>query len=458
MFYLLLLFIVADTLYSFAQHYTSNLDGDLAESIVPSPMIKEVYGDPFGIEILKTKTPHSNPNRYFSHAMMSVWFRSVPHFLQKFTTPINSVFAACAIFKIIVQLLILFLLVKYVTQKGASASETLIAMALVVPMFQIHGYKQYMGIVDDSTSYVFFYALPLALLALYYLPVYRTEDFSKPILKNPVWKAFYLLLAIPVCFSGPLNPGVILVINLLLGIRILSIKGKFKDKISASQFFFLFYISLLACYSLYIGSFNSMNNLSVGLMERFSKLPAGIGFLISGKLGWPVLLSATVFNVFYIKRNLLSAEGAMKWLDRSKWILLFAIIYILLLPFGGYREYRPNVIRYDTIMPVTLMVIFLFAGTSLYILSQPIISIGKYYLVPLAACLILTLADAPKFNTNIKQREAITAITTSTDSVVYLKEDYLLLSWQKIKDAEDSKINVELLRIWNIEAKPYVND
>lgn len=51
-----------------------------------------------------------------------------------------------------------------------------------------------------------------------------------------------------------------------------------------------------------------------------------------------------------------------------KWIGVFSLFYILLLPLGGYRDYRPNVLRHDTILPITLSLIFVLVK-QLFILS-----------------------------------------------------------------------------------------
>ena len=56
-----------------------------------------------------------------------------------------------------------------------------------------------------------------------------------------------------------------------------------------------------------------------------------------------------MLNIFFILRKKQNENGK-KLISRVKWIALFALIYILILPLGGYREYRPNIIRGDTLL------------------------------------------------------------------------------------------------------------
>jgi hypothetical protein len=49
------------------------------------------------------------------------------------------------------------------------------------------------------------------------------------------------------------------------------------------------------------------------------------------------------------------------------WIGIFTFMYIMLLPFGGYRPYRPRIIRYDTFMPVTIALIYYFGASTYFI-------------------------------------------------------------------------------------------
>ena len=111
---LLVFLLLLDTGYSFVQHYYMHLDGDMAESILPSGSIQKIIEDPLGLKVLLSGEVYSNPNRFFAHWPMLVYFKSIPFLLQQITTPINSIYLSCALAKIMTQLLLVFLLASYI--------------------------------------------------------------------------------------------------------------------------------------------------------------------------------------------------------------------------------------------------------------------------------------------------------------------------------------------------------
>ncbi|MBW6535718.1 MAG: hypothetical protein K0B11_11960 [Mariniphaga sp.] len=96
--------------FSFFQYYNSPLQGDLAGHVLPDKLIQPVFDDPFGFQLLKTGEPHSNPNRFFSHWAVAMYFQYFPLWLQNFTNPINSVYLASAIAKLVIQVLFIYIL------------------------------------------------------------------------------------------------------------------------------------------------------------------------------------------------------------------------------------------------------------------------------------------------------------------------------------------------------------
>ena len=96
-------------------------------------------------------------NRYFAHWTFFTYFNRVPILLQSFVEPIESVYLACTIAKLFIQILILSLLALYIAGKRKIVSiDFLIAAVLVIPLFQTNGYRSYMGIIDPSITYTFF--------------------------------------------------------------------------------------------------------------------------------------------------------------------------------------------------------------------------------------------------------------------------------------------------------------
>jgi len=105
------------------------------------------------------------------------------------------------------------------------------------------------------------------------------------------------------------------------------------------------------------------------LWDLYLRLPIGIYYLLTQKLGFPILLLILAINSLIIRYKINTPEGKTI-LKLFKWIGLFALIYILFLPFGGYRDYRPNILRYDTILPITISLVFIFAKTTIFILRH----------------------------------------------------------------------------------------
>jgi hypothetical protein len=155
-------------------------------------------------------------------------------------------------------------------------------------------------------------------------------------------------------------------------------------------------------------------------------------------------------NVIIIRIHYKSAEGR-KILNLTKWIGIFAIIYILLLPLGGFRYYRENVIRYDTIMPVTLGLIFVFGSTTFYLLKNISKKHEKIYILGIIA-LLLIFTNADRLNTKLYEceRKALETIARSPDKIVVLDCDCPVMDWQKMDDYRQSGRNARLFEYWNI--------
>lgn len=142
-----------------------------------------------------------------------------------------------------------------------------------------------------------------------------------------------------------------------------------------------------------------------------------------------------------------------------KWIGVFSLFYILLLPLGGYRDYRPNVLRHDTILPITLSLIFVFGQTTLYIIYK-LSKQQRYRYLPLIALVlfIFTFSDQLPIK-NSCDRKALELIANSNNEEVKIQNNCKLLSWKIIDSPKDSELSSELLKRWNIikQDKLYYN-
>jgi hypothetical protein len=318
-----------------------------------------------------------------------------------------------------------------------------------------------MGIIDPSITYTFFYALPCAILLLFYLPFYFDFVYGTALLKKWFVKIFVFALAIYVVFDGALNPGIILTITILYGLKSFLMTDKYLSivkrvfqtfqVIPKTNLFFFSLISLLSLYALYIGTNNSIFlGETISISERYARIPKGILTIVTQKIGFPIFLIVIGINIFLLRRNIQNNE-INKTLRIFSWIGLFALFYILLLPLGGYKEYRPYILRYDTIMPITLGLIFIYAMSSYQLIKH---FIGKRKYLYLALTFVFTFvfsnADKLELNKNTCEKLALEKISKSNDKVVFVDNDCTVLSWDKITDSTKSTLNGQLLKKWKI--------
>lgn len=464
-FYLLLIFIVADIGYSFVQHLQTVLDGDMAECILPSNEYKKIFQDPLGISVITQNASYPNPNRFFCYFMFSNYFKSIPFILQNFVSPIDSVYLASAIAKILIQVSILFLLGFYITGRRTVFKEDfLIAIALITPLFQTNGYHSYMGIIDLSITYTFSYALPCLWLLIFYLPFYDSSFFDKKVTSKKVILTLLIVFTLFITLNGPLNPGVILVISLLylwhqfkLNFSLSSDTSIIRkivnalDKIPKAHLFFFSLACILSLYSLYIGNSSSLFlSIRIPVLHRYLRLPEGLYYLLSQKIGYPLLLIMIGINAFLIHRNYKTIEG-IKILKMLKWIGLFSFLYILLLPLGGYRTYRPDLIRYDSIMPISLALFFIYGLSTCFLVKNLSNNKRKIFLLCIICfSFIFTFADKLELGKNNCEKQSLTQLSNSKEDTVILNNNCTVMSWKKITDPTQSELNAELLQYWGI--------
>lgn len=465
---ILFILLLLDVVYSFNQHLSAPLDGDMAENVLPAPDYKKVLEDPFALDVLFHNKPCAAPNRFFAHWTMSKYFKTVPFIFQHFTTPINSIYLSCALAKTVVQIFIIFLLSLYISFSNKFKASILLAAVLITPLFQTEGYNAYMGIIDRSTTYTFFYALPLSLLLLFFLPFYKEAKFTL------ATKILLFILMVILSFNGPLIPGIVLVIcpmvllykfyvNYTTSPLIPLQRGKLPifqriffsiKQIPRALLFYFTLFCLLSLYSLYVGSYNTDGfKQTVSLGARYAKIPEGIYLSLTQKLGFPILLFMLALNVTIIKRNNYTPEGQNIFF-LFKWIGIFSAIYILLLPFGGYRVYRPDIIRYDSIMPITLALLFMYGYSTIYIINNISAKFKSYYLTGIiVVAFIYTNADKPFVNNNACERRALEQIATATEDIVKLKDTCTVLDWRKIIDPKSSETDAQMLLLWGVTTK-----
>lgn len=461
--YFLLLFLLTDLLYTFYLHFHLPLDGDLAGLVLPSDWYRPVLADPFGWRVLTEGASYAGAGRSFIHWFVYGYFNSVPFWLQSFLAPLDSVYAAAALLRTGLQAGLIGLLAAYVSGTlRLGRTDFLLAAALFTPFFQTFGYYVVMGTVDQSVTYASFYALPMLLLGLFFYPFCRAARAGRQVRLSLVQKILLALLAVAVAFSGPLTaPVVLLVCPAVLGWRWWrhfreerALTGALRRMDPVLSGYFILLI-LLCSYTFYLGTFNVENAaFEASLWDRYRRLGVGLYKQLTQRLGWPLLLLLVAGNAWWLRR----APGKEAVARERKWLLwigLFSAAYLLLLPLGGFREYRPWIVRRDTMLPVTLGMIF-FIGRSAYYLLRHLPGKVRYgYAAALIASLLLfTLVDTPDFRAYRCERSALEEIVRAPAPVVRLDRDCTILSWVKVRDPGDSAMNVRLLYRWGVVADP----
>ncbi|RIY08262.1 hypothetical protein D0T11_14560 [Hymenobacter rubripertinctus] len=456
---LLVLFVVLDLGYTGWQNYRMPLEWDMPTIVLPIAACRPVLSDPFGWAALTRHEVSMGPNRFFAHISMVGYFKSVPFWLQTFLSPLDSVYAACGLFSALVQALLLYVLAMYASGSGRPGWRFWVLAALLTPLFQSAGYNGQMGIIDNSITYTFFYAYPLALLGLFYWPFYRAARHGEP-LRLRWWQYALLLgLAVVLSFNGAIIPGVVAVLNAGICLWWLGRqagawrRGAAMARVPWPAFSLLGLIGLLCLYSLYIGRFELESEAAlVSVAERYRLLPAGLNETLFRRPALPMLLGATLLNLLLAGRSR-PATAQDRWLRKAALGLgIFALAYVLLLPLGGYRHYRPLIVRHDSIMPVLLGLMTLYAATTYQLAGRLPGRSRRWYLGWTGAlALFYTLSDnAWTYADNSCQRQAIETLARATAPIVRLEETCPVLAWNALTDYHETYAQAAMLQYWGI--------
>jgi len=457
--YLLLLLILADIIYSLVQHFHMPLDGDMACIIMPSDGYKHLMSDPFGISALKGEI-YAGTNRFFAHWSMSTYFKIAPFICQTVVNPIDSIYLSSALAKLGIQIFIIWLLSVYITGTwNILQKEFILVTFLVTPLFQSWGFNNYLGIIDKSITYTFFYALPLGLLMLFFLPFYKAISLKEAIKFKPYLIAILIPFSLFLSLNGPLIPAVVLIISPMILLylfwdfyarstnqRIISRILQAINSIPKQLVFIIILFCVFCLYSFYIGRFNAENfNKTIPLLDRYLLLSKGLFFQFTRSLGPIMLIGIIVINSVILSRQ--ENPDAKAILRKLNWIGLFALIYILLLPFGGYREYRPFIIRWDTFMPINLCLFYFYGISSLYLINNYKSKLKTAYIAFIIVfLLVFTIADKTDYNASTCEKESLKTIEKSPEKIILLENNCSIMAWGKIRNPNDSKFNCQYIQ------------
>ncbi len=446
----LIVFLLADLSYSFLQHYSMPIDGDLAGGIVPAAEVNQILEDPFAFKVILNDEKYPNPNRYFIHAPLKAYFQNVPFLFQKISSPLESIYLSAALFKIFVQAGFVFMLSAFVagTFKVLKTSF-LIPAAIFSCLLQTNGFQPYIGIIDKSITYTFFYAFPLLFLLFFLYPILKNSSFHHKKEIKIFQMIFSSFLAIALPFSGALIPGLLII----FGIVYYAFEWKSsKNDLKTFQLKMLFISCALSAYSLYVGLNNTIFQYeeTPSFLERYSRIPAGLWSVFADKFVASIFLLITIANMFILLR-FKEDIGSKKVFKSIKLIGIFSLIYLLLLPLGGYKNYRENIVRYDTFMPVILCLFYLYILSSI-VITQRLKNNAKYayFSAIFAVAAVYQMSDTPNFHDNDCEKRAINEIANSKEKNIVIHDNCGVMSWKRFSDSQESKLNCELLFYWGV--------
>lgn len=459
------LYVVADLVCTFVQYNRMVLDGDFTAIVLPSASYTPVLHDPFGWAVLTKQAVYAAPNRFFAHATLAAYFRVMPAWLQVVLPPIDSLYAAAALFSTVTQALLIYVLAVYASGTGRLGSDRLwLVMALLTPFFQAQGYAGEMAIIPQAISYTFFYPWPLLLLLVWLLPFYRLAQ-GQPWRMSALGVVASVALAVVLAFNGPIIPGVVAV--LLLGIGWYWLRaapgGSWLARLRAvprQPMLLLGLLGALCAYSLFIGRNNAENawtTLSLG--ARYQLLPMGVLKQLTGKLGMPLLLLLCLANAYLLRRWAAPTPETRRIRLVLRWVGWFALGYVLLLPLGGYRSYRPYLLRFDSISPITLG-LFFFYGLSATYLLRTLPKRGRPWYTGAVLLVAFIYANADRklhvADGNDCERQALAQLAQApvATPIVQLPQACNVLSWKLITDPAQSANNAAMLDYWRVTQGP----
>ena len=450
---IILLLLLADTAYTFLQHRNVALDGDMPSIILPAPHYEPVLSSPFGIKAISGEAAYASPNRFFVHWGMYHYFRAAPSLFSSFDGPVFGIFTASAVAKTVGHICLILLLARLATRKEDKWNLIGVAV-LIVPLFQSAGYyNPVMGIIEQAPTYTCFYAWPSVLMLCWLLLFLKGKVAAQPASVLERLSLFTLTLTLP--FTGPLIPGVIAVgFTLLLGYTVLGLLRtehatnwkSLHQKLTIDRWIALIALGILGLYSLYLGALSTEQQ-QVDLLARYQRLPEGLLKMLTNKPGLSILIGGIVIH-FGLLRRFKTPELKPWYRTEVRFLLLFAALYILLIPFGGYRDYRPDIVRRDTLQPVLLALFYLWGKSGLLLFRNT--NIKSWLKLPTIAILSLfTIADITPVMQSSCQEEQLRAMTKEKARSISIDPECRILTWPQNPDQE-TRFSSELLVLWGI--------
>ncbi|MGN6647258.1 MAG: hypothetical protein ACTHJT_12095, partial [Cytophaga sp.] len=136
---------------------------------------------------------------------------------------------------------------------------------------------------------------------------------------------------------------------------------------------------------------------------------------------------------------------------------IFSVVYILLLPMGGYRDYRPFILRRDTILPVLVLMYFCWGASSVLL-----IKLFKGLVKRIYICFLIGISffymkkDTVPTYTNTCEKEYLQELAIKSkgpEKCIKLKRDCTVINWGFTDSCEQSELLGSMLYYWHITSR-----
>lgn len=215
----------------------------------------------------------------------------------------------------------------------------------------------------------------------------------------------------------------------------------------------------LSLYSLYLGRFDAEGVKTLkSLPEVYRLLPQGIKWELNLTWALPTLLAVILLNALLLWRAVASSPSRQQVLAMLGWVGLFALVFLALMPLGGYRHYRPLLIRYDSILPVLIGIFFAFGASTHHLLHHLQGRLRTGYVVGVV-CLLTSFSYAdfvltPVERNNSCERWSLVQMAYASEPVVRLSPICYVLSWDLQPDYHINEPKAQMLYFWGITSQP----
>jgi hypothetical protein len=339
--------------------FRTQFDPDLSRVAGPTQSYAHVLHDPFGVDGLRTGLRYAGAGRAMAHLTTKAWADHALGWMRVvFADPVRSLYFSLALTAIVVHLGFLVVGCGYLRAYQPLSTRSMIVGAFGLSLFvQLASQRFYLGIIDHSMSYTFAYAIPLLTLAAFFLPVYRSLLHGDYV-PSPFASVVLVPLALYLAFSGPLVQPVVA----LIGVLLVGAQAVRRNRLLVHRRLVpgLAMLAILSAWGMYISQFNTESATSVSIATRYTLLRHGLfQVLVRPSSPWPLLVAALAFLYRFVSR---SARQRVRLRLRKHLIVGvgFSAAWLTLLPLGGYRNYRPFILSSVTLLPVTLIAVYLF--------------------------------------------------------------------------------------------------